>query len=126
CDLALLYCRNRLLEGRHEIPRLDHGSKADGALRPPERGAVDIGIRNPLPYPTVLRWAITYARDPLLMELIVEVRAVVADDQNKRDPIVHGRPDRGHAHAEVTVAANPNRQPSRAFERERGANGDAR
>ena len=39
---------------------------------------------------------------------------------------MHRGPQRGHAHAEVAVAANCDRQAARTLERERGADGDAR
>src|SRR5260370_23638132 len=38
---------------------------------------------------------------------------------------MHRRPDRGHPHAKVAVAADRNRQASRAFERKRRADRNA-
>ena len=43
----------------------------------------------------------------------------------ERNAVMHRGPHRGHAHAEVAVAANCDRQPARALERQCGADGDA-
>ena len=61
------------------------------------------------------------AGDALLMQLVVEERAVVADHEQQGNAVMHRGPDRGVAHHEVAVAADRDRQPARALERERRA-----
>src|SRR5262245_57256818 len=123
--LARLDRRDRLLEGRHQIGGLGHGIESNRSLRPPEPGTIDIGIGDALADPAVLRRPIADAGDALLMQLIVEERTVVADDHEERNSVMHRGPERGRAHAEVAVAADRDWQPSRALERQRGADGNA-
>ena len=59
------------------------------------------------------------------MDLVVVVRAIVGDDQQQRNPIVGGSPDRGCAHQKIAVAANGDRQPAGTLERECRADGDS-
>ena len=65
-----------------------------------------------------MRWPIhlfstgrlAHARDALLVHLVVVERAVVGDDEQQRNPVVHRGPQRGRAHQEVAVAADRDRQ----------------
>src|SRR5262249_21619801 len=113
--------RDRLLEGRHQITALDHGIESHRPLRPPEPRTIDVGIGNALADPAVLGRPIADAGDALLMQLIVEERTVVADDYQERNAIVHRRPQRGRAHAEVAVAPARDRRPPRPLGPARGA-----
>ena len=59
------------------------------------------------------------------MNLVVVERAIVGDDDQQGNAVVHRSPQRGRAHQEIAVAADADRQPAGAFERERGADRDA-
>src|SRR5205823_1456594 len=83
--------------------------------------AIDVGIGDALADPTVLDRPIADSGNALLVQLVVEEGAVVADYNEQRDAVMHRGPDRGGAHEEVAVAADRDRQPPRAFERERRA-----
>src|SRR3954468_9775546 len=119
--LTVLDRRDRLLECRHQIARVNDGVEPDGALRFPQRRAIDVRIRDALADPTVLDRAVADAGDALLVQFVVEERAVVADDDEQRNAVMHRGPDRGCTHEEVAVSADGDRQASRAFERERRA-----
>ena len=60
------------------------------------------------------------------MHLVVEERAVVGDDVQQRNAVVRRGPDCGCAHEKIAVTADTHRQPSRALERQCGADRDAR
>src|SRR5262245_46759052 len=124
-DVARLDRRNRLLEGRHQILRLGDGIEADRALRLAEPGAIDVGIGDALTDPAVLWWPVADARDALLVQLVIEERAIVADHDQQRDAVVHRSPQRSGAHAEVAVAADGDRKPPGALKRQRRADRNA-
>ena len=84
------------------------------------------GIGNPLANPAVFGRPVAHAGDAFLMQLVIEERAVIADHKQQRNAIVHRRPDRGHAHAEIAVTADRDRQAAGAFERQRRAYRNAR
>src|SRR5262245_5212224 len=91
------------------------------------RHASDIGVRiaDPLADPLVLNRTVAHARDALLMHLVIVERAIVGDYEQQWNAVVHRSPDRGHAHQVVAIAADRDRQPPAAFERQRGTNRDA-
>src|SRR4051812_26211360 len=59
------------------------------------------------------------------MALVVEIRAVVADDHHAWKSVVNRSPHRSVSHEEVAVAAESDDHTARAFEREPRADGDA-
>ena len=66
------------------------------------------------------------ARHALLMQLVVEERLVVRDDDQHRHAIVHAGPQRGQTHQIVAVAQHCDRQPVAAAQRQRRADRHAR
>src|SRR5262249_989145 len=123
--LAGLNRRDRLLEGGDQIAGLADRIEADRALRLAEPGAVDVGIGDALADPAVFRRPVADAGDALLVQLVVEERAIVADDDQQRKAVMPRGPGRGAAHEETAVAADRDRQPAGALERERGPARDA-
>src|SRR5258708_30651038 len=117
-DLTVLNRRDRLLECRHQIARVDDGVEPDGALRFTQRSAIDVRIRDALADPTVLDRPVADACDALLSEVVVEERAVVADHDQERNAVMHRGPDRGRAHEEAAVSADGARHPPPALDRE--------
>ena len=83
------------------------------------------GSRDALADPAVLDRPVAHARDALLVHFVVVERAVVGDDDQQRDAVVRRGPERGDAHQEIAVAADRDRQPPAAFERQRRADRDA-
>ena len=65
------------------------------ALRARQPGNVDVGIGDALADPLVLDRPAAHARDALLVHLVVVEGAVVGDDDQQRNAVVHGRPERG-------------------------------
>ena len=102
-----------------------HRAKALRALRARHAGEVDVGIGNALADPAVLDRSVAHAGDALLMQFVVEEGAIVGDDDQQRNAVMRRGPKRGHAHQEIAVAADRDRQPAGAFQRERRADRDA-
>ena len=71
--------------------------------------------------PAVLRRPRADARDALLMQLVVEERAVVGHDDQERDLVMRRGPDRGVAIMKSPSPQTATTKPARAFQRERGA-----
>ena len=65
-------------------------------------------------------------RYALLVELVVVEGAVVGDDEQARDAIVRGGPQRRDPHQEIAVAENPRHHPAAVLERERSPHDHAR
>ena len=59
------------------------------------------------------------------MQFVVEEGAVVGDHDQQRDVVMRRGPQRGDAHQEIAVAADRDRQPAGAFERQRRADRNA-
>src|SRR5262249_4745600 len=112
-------------DGLAERPRVDDGSDALCALRYSHRGEVDVGFRDALADPLVLDGTPAHAVDALLVRLVVVEGSVVADDEEARDAVVRGRPQRGDAHEVIAIAEQRDRDPARPLKRERGADRDA-
>src|SRR5204863_7315623 len=93
--------RDGLLEGGNQV--LATGDRPEplrtlGARQP---GNVDVRIGDALPDPLVLDRSAAQASDTLLMHLVVVEGAVVGDHDQKRNPVVHGRPYCGGSHHEI-------------------------
>src|SRR5687768_16270132 len=78
----------------HRVERLDRAER-HSALRARHRRDVDVGFRDPLPDPRVLGRPAARFGDVLLVALVVEVRAIVADDHEQRDAVMRSGPHRG-------------------------------
>src|SRR5215510_682495 len=68
---------DRLLERRFELLHSGQRPEAQGALAARDRRHVDIGVADALADPSVLHWPVADARHPLLVQLVIEERAVV-------------------------------------------------
>ena len=55
-------------------------------------GEVDIRFGNPLADPAVFDRTIAHAGDPLLMQFVVEEGAIVGDDDQQRNAVMHRGP----------------------------------
>src|SRR2546425_4817457 len=128
-DHAYLAVHDRaqpLLDGARELSGL--GDRPD-ALRPLgdyHHGQVDVRIADVLPDPLVLHGPATHLGDALLVCLVVVEGAVAADDEETGDPVMRRGPEGRHAHQVIAVAEERDRHASRAPERQRCADGDAR
>ena len=109
-----------------EIAGLGDRTEADGALGAAHGGEIDFGIGHALADPFVLDRPVARARHPLLVQLVVIERAIVGEHEQERDFVMHRRPHRGDAHQKIAVAADRDRQPAGAFERQRRADRNAR
>ena len=89
------------------------------------RGEVDVRLGDALADPAVLDRAVAHARDALLMQFVVEEGSIIGDYDQQRNVVVRRGPQRGDAHQEIAVAANRDRQPAAAFERQRRADRNA-
>src|SRR5579883_448235 len=103
-DAALLEDGNALLQRRFHVGRLQHRADADGALRLRELGDIGAWILQAQADPTVLGLAPARSRDSVLVQLIVEVGAIVVDQYQQRNAVPRRCPDRGRTHAEIAVA----------------------
>ena len=101
-------------------------AERDGPLRLRQCREVDVRIGHALADPLVLDRPAAHAGDTLLVQLVIEERAIVRDHKQQRDPVVYGRPQGGHPHQEVTVAADRHRQAAGSLQRQRRAHRDAR
>src|SRR5262249_20181203 len=79
CDRGCMGRRNRLLGSGREFFNSCQGSKALCALRPRHPGKIDVGFGNPLTDPTVLHRAMADASHTLLVQLVIEERAIICD-----------------------------------------------
>ena len=68
---------------------------------------------------------VAHAGDALLVQFVVEERAIVGDHDQQRNAVMRRRPERGHAHQEIAVAADRDRHAAGALQRQRGADGNA-
>ena len=116
---------NRLAQHRGKIGDGLDRAEAFRALRRSHGGDVDVRLGDSLADPAVLDRAVAHARDALLMQFVIEERAVVGDHEQERDLVVHRGPDRGDAHQEVAVAADRDRHAAGPFQRQRRADRDA-
>src|SRR5215475_6336326 len=96
-------------------------SDADGTLRLRQLGDVRRRVVHTQPDPTILRLAPARARHGLLMQLVVEIGAVVVDQHQQRDAVAHRGPDRRRTHAEVAVAEHRYGVTAESLQRERRA-----
>src|ERR1700730_3473026 len=124
-DIAGVDFGDRLLQRRREIGRFGDRAKADGALGAAHGGEIDFGLGHALADPLVLDRAVAHARHPLLVQLVVIERTIVGEHEQQRNFVMHRGPHRGDAHQKVAVAADRDRQPAGALERQRGADGNA-
>ena len=76
--------------------------------------------------PAILHRPSAQPRHALLVQLVVEERFVVGDDDQHRHAIVNAGPERGDAHQVVAVAEHRDRQPIAAAQRQRRADRHAR
>src|SRR5580700_10801629 len=125
-DVASVDFGNRLLQRCRELSRLGDRAEADGALGAAHGGEIDFGLGHALADPLVLDRAVAHARHPLLVQFVVIERAIVGEHEQQRDLVMHRGPHRGDAHQKIAVAADRDRQPSGALERQRGADRNAR
>src|SRR5262249_16508238 len=124
-DLTRVHRGNRFLQNASEIACLGHRTESRGALRSTHGGQIDLRVRHALADPLVFDRAIAGARHPLLMQFVIVEGAVIGKNEQQRNLVMHRGPNCGDAHQEIAVAADRDRQASRAFQRQRGANGNA-
>src|SRR6202046_686691 len=125
-DVAGIDFGNRLLQRRREIGGFCDRAEADGALGAAHGGEIDFRLGHALADPLVLDRAVAHARHPLLVQLVVIERAIVGKHEQQRDLVVHRGPHRGDAHEKIAVAADRDRQPAGALQRQRRADGNSR
>ena len=114
------------VEGGREPARIVDRADADPALSAGHRGEVDVGIADRLADPAVFGRPAALARDPLLVQLVIEERAVVGEHDQQRDAVAHRRPQRGDAHQEIAVAEHRDRQALAVAQRQSRADRHAR
>src|SRR4051794_1676363 len=124
-DRAVFHRGDGLLKHVRQIPDSVHRPECSGALRARHGGEIDVGLGYLLPDPAVLDRAAAHARDALLVQFIVEERAVVGDDDQQRNFIMRRGPHGGHAHQKIAVAAHRDGKTPRALQRERRADRNA-
>jgi hypothetical protein len=98
-------------KGRRQIVDRPHRTVAIGALPARELREVHVRIAHPQADPAVFDGAAAQARHALLVQLVIEERFVVRDDDQERHAVVDAGPQRGEAHQVVAVAQHRDRQP---------------
>src|ERR1700726_1505372 len=78
---------NGFVEGRQKTARIVDRADAGAALSAGHRGEVDVGITDRLADPAVFDWPAALTGDPLLVQLVIEERAVVREHDEQRDAI---------------------------------------
>src|ERR1700719_1324986 len=124
-DLAVLGRRHRLRERGCELFVLRDRPEAARALGTRHAGEIDLRVEHLLADPFVVDRPVAQDRHPLLVYLVIVERAIVGHHDEKGNAVVHRSPERGDGHQEVAVAADPDREPARAFEGKRGTPRDA-
>src|SRR5207245_11283686 len=76
--------------------------------------------------PAVRDRARALLRDPLLVQLVVEERAVVGDEDETGNAVVRRGPQRRRPHQEIAVTDDGHGEPAGAFQSERCAHRDAK
>ena len=125
CDIAAFDRGDCGFQRRRKLALAVHRTEALRALRARHRGEIDIGIGDALADPAVLDRPVAHAGDALLMQFVVEEGAVVGNHHQQRNAVMRRGPERGDAHQIVAVAADRDRQPAGAFQRERRADRNA-
>jgi len=87
-----------------DIAGVNHGSDANGALGFGELGNIGRRLIKAQPNPAVLFIPAACTGDIFLMQFVVEIGAVVVDQNQQRNLMADGCPDRGGAHAKVPIA----------------------
>src|SRR5256885_7549796 len=119
-------CSSDLSRRRLQLGEIGHGPDAERALRAGHRREVDVGLVDALADPLVLDRPAALVRHALLVELVVVEGAVVGNDEQARDAVVRGGPQRRDAHQEIAVAEDPRHHPAAVLERERSSHDHAR
>src|SRR5262249_34965385 len=117
--LAVHHRTQPVLDRLGELIRMGDGPDALGSLGDRHHREVHVGIADALADPLVLDGAVAGDGHALLVSLVVVEGAIVADDEQTRDPVMGRRPQRGDAHQVVAVAAQRDRHASGAAERQR-------
>src|SRR5665213_2054035 len=120
-NLALLDRGDSLLKYFDEVFDFIDRAEALRALRARHGGEIDIGLGNALADPAVFDRPVADTGDAFLMQFVVEEGAIIGDHDQKRNVVMRRCPERGDAHEEIPVAADRDRQPPRALERQRRA-----
>src|SRR5690242_14810282 len=110
---------NGLRKRGREIGDGGHRTEALRALRARHGCEIDVGLGNALPDPAVLDGTIAHAGDAFLMQFVVEERAIIGDDDEQRNAVMRRCPERRHAHQEIAVAADSDREAAAVFQCER-------
>src|SRR5262245_57239223 len=124
-DAALLQDRDTFFDRRAHVGGFGDGADADGALGFGHLGDVGQRVLDAQSDPAVRGLAAAPPCDIVLMQLVIEIGAVVVDQDQQRNAMAHGGPDRGRAHAEIAVAEHRDGVAAHVVERERGADRDA-
>src|ERR1700686_1780046 len=124
-DAALLEDGDALFQRRFHIGGLGHRADADRALRLGELGDVGRGVFHAQPDPAVLGLPPARARDRVLMQLVIEIGAIIVDQDQERNAMARGGPDRGRPHAEIAVAQHRDGVAALLVEPDRGADREA-
>src|ERR1051326_5902107 len=124
-DAAFLEHVDAFLDRRLDVGGFGDRADADSALRFGEFGNVRRRVLHAQADPAVLDLAAAGARHVLLMQLVVEIGAVVVDQHQERDAVMRGAPDRSGAHAEIAVAQHRDGVAALLGERERRADRQA-
>src|SRR5262249_17270823 len=107
---------NRFFESREEVGAAGYRSESLGTLRASHASEIDIGFRNALPDPAIFDWPVPHAGHTLLVQFVVEERAIVGNDDQQRNAVMRRGPNRGHTHEEIAIAAHRNGKAAAALE----------
>ena len=95
------------------------------ALGAGDRSKIGRRIVDPLPDPTIFDRPIARLGHHFLVDLVVEIRAVVGHDEQRGQTMARGGPQRGDSLQEVAVAQDGHDQPPAVEQRERCADRQA-
>ena len=109
-----------------EIAVFGDGAEPFRTLRAGQAGVVDHGVFHPLTDPFIANRPVANFGHALLVAFVVHVAAIVGDQDNQRQLVMHRRPDRIRAHRKVTVTDHGNWQAATAGECQRHADRNAR
>ena len=95
----------------HQAVGGGHRRFAVESLGPRHGNQIDVGVIDLLADPTVLRRTATHVRDSLLMQLVVEIRAVIRRHDHYRNVEMSGGPQSVDTHEIIAIADDTDGEP---------------